>query len=78
MYCTVLYCPKECLHELRKTREENATLKLWACIWSVPNFAGFDVPTAVVMNIAVFLAVMPYNPYVNRRFRGIYHLHFQD
>jgi hypothetical protein len=38
---------------------------------------GFEVLTAVAMNAAIFWDIAPCSPYVERRFRGTYHLHLQ-
>jgi hypothetical protein len=36
-----------------------------------------EIPTAVGANVAILWDIAPCNPYVNRRFGGTYHLHFQ-
>jgi hypothetical protein len=36
---------------------------------------GFEVLTEVVPNVAIFWDIAPSSLYVNRRFRGTYHLH---
>jgi hypothetical protein len=36
---------------------------------------GFEVLTAAVMNLAIFWDIVLCSPYVNRRFRGMYHPH---
>jgi hypothetical protein len=38
-------------------------------------YVGFEVLTAVVMNVALFWDIAPCSPYVNRRFGGIYHIY---
>jgi hypothetical protein len=38
---------------------------------------GFEVLTAVVMNVAIVWDIAPCSPYVNRRFEEAYHLHLQ-
>jgi hypothetical protein len=40
-------------------------------------YSGFEILTAVVMNVAMFCDIAPCCSYVNRRFGGIYHLHLQ-
>jgi hypothetical protein len=39
---------------------------------------GFEVLTAVVMNVAIFCDIAPCSPYVNRSFGRKYRLHLQD
>jgi hypothetical protein len=41
------------------------------------KLVGFEVLTAVVINIVIFRDIAPCSPYVNRRFGGTYHLHLQ-
>jgi hypothetical protein len=36
---------------------------------------GFEVITAVVINVAIFWDIVSHSPYVNQRFGGTYHLH---
>jgi hypothetical protein len=38
---------------------------------------GFKMLTAVVMDVAIFWDIAPFNPYVNRSFGGMYHFHLQ-
>jgi hypothetical protein len=38
---------------------------------------GFEVLTAVVMKVDISWDIVPCSPYVNRRFKGRYHLHHQ-
>jgi hypothetical protein len=38
---------------------------------------GFDILTAVVMNVAFFRDTVQCSLYVNRHFRGTYHLYLQ-
>jgi hypothetical protein len=44
---------------------------------NVMLFIGFEVPTAVVMKVAILWDIAPCSPYMNERFGGTYHLHFQ-
>jgi hypothetical protein len=39
--------------------------------------AGFQVLTAVVMNVAIFWNILPCSPYMTLCFRGLYHVHLQ-
>jgi hypothetical protein len=41
------------------------------------KLVGFEVLTAVVMNVAIFWDIAPCSPYVNQRFGGTYHLYLQ-
>jgi hypothetical protein len=41
------------------------------------RYVGFEVLTAVVMNVAIFWDIAQCNPYVNRRFGGTHHLRLQ-
>jgi hypothetical protein len=41
------------------------------CVWKE---VGFEVLTAVVMNVAIFWHITPCSPYVNQSFGGTYHL----
>jgi hypothetical protein len=41
------------------------------------TIVGYQVLTAVVMNVAIFWDVVPFNAYVNRHFRGKYYLCLQ-
>jgi hypothetical protein len=41
------------------------------------KFVGFEVLTVVVMNVAIFNDLALCSLYVNRRWRGMYHLHIQ-
>jgi hypothetical protein len=38
---------------------------------------GFEVLTAVVMNVAILCDIVPRSSYVDQRFGGMYHLHLQ-
>jgi hypothetical protein len=38
---------------------------------------GFEILTGVVTKFTIFWDLAPCSPYVNRRFRGMYHLHLQ-
>jgi hypothetical protein len=38
---------------------------------------GFDVLTAIIINVAIFWDIAPYSPYVTRRFGGTYQLRLQ-
>jgi hypothetical protein len=40
-------------------------------------FVGFEVFTAVIMTVAIFVDIAPCNPYVDRCFGGTYNLHHQ-
>jgi hypothetical protein len=43
----------------------------------VCNYVGFEVLTAVVMNVIIFSDIAPCSRYVNRRFGITHHLHLQ-
>jgi hypothetical protein len=40
-------------------------------------FVGSEDLTAVAMNVTILWDIAPCSPYVNRRFKGTYHLHLQ-
>jgi hypothetical protein len=44
---------------------------------TIPIYIGFDLLTAVVMNVSMFWDIVPCGPYANRRFGGKYHPHLQ-
>jgi hypothetical protein len=41
------------------------------------HLVGFEVPTEVVTNVAIFWDIVLCNPYVNLHFRAMYHLYLQ-
>jgi hypothetical protein len=41
------------------------------------QYAGFEVLTAVVVNVAIFWDIAPCSQYVDQRFKGTYHLLLQ-
>jgi hypothetical protein len=44
---------------------------------TILSYVGFEVLAAVVMKVVFFWDTAPCSPYVNRCFRGTYHLHLQ-
>jgi hypothetical protein len=43
----------------------------------ITHVVGFEVLTAVDMNVAIFWDIAPCSTYVNQRFGGVYHLRLQ-
>jgi hypothetical protein len=53
-------------HHRAKLRKSTANIR---------NSVGFEVLTAVVMNVTIYCDITPCSPYVNRHFGGTHHLH---
>jgi hypothetical protein len=66
--------------QLTLRNDDNQSVHFFRVIYVIVmySFVGFEVLTAVVIKIAILWSIAPCNPYMNRRFRGTYHLHLQS